>query len=55
LYFVVETKGTLFAEDLRDTENAKIECGREHFKALGEDVGFKVAKDYDSFIQQATA
>ncbi|MGY4417221.1 restriction endonuclease [Bradyrhizobium sp. LB7.1] len=35
LYFVVETKGSLFADDLRDQEAAKIACGKEHFKALG--------------------
>lgn len=35
LYFVVETKGGLFADDLRDKERAKIECGKAHFKALG--------------------
>jgi type III restriction enzyme len=34
LYFVVETKSGLFADDLRDKERAKIECGRKHFKAL---------------------
>lgn len=34
LYFVVETKSTMFVEALRNTERAKIECGREHFKAL---------------------
>jgi len=34
LYFVVETKSSLFGNDLRDTESAKIECGRAHFKAL---------------------
>ena len=34
LYFVVETKSSLFADDLRDKENAKIECGKAHFKAL---------------------
>jgi type III restriction enzyme len=34
LFFVVETKSSLFAEDLRDKENAKIECGKAHFKAL---------------------
>ena len=33
-FLVVETKGGLFADDLRDSENAKIACGREHFKAL---------------------
>ncbi len=34
LYFVVETKGSLFASDLRGTESAKIECGKAHFDAL---------------------
>ncbi|WP_082615731.1 DEAD/DEAH box helicase family protein [Ensifer sp. Root278] len=34
LYFVVETKGSLFTDDLRDQEAAKIACGEEHFKAL---------------------
>ena len=34
LYFVVETKSSLFTDDLRDKESAKIECGRAHFKAL---------------------
>lgn len=34
LYFVVETKGTLFADALRSSEAAKIRCGEVHFKAL---------------------
>lgn len=34
LYFVVETKGSMFTEDLRDKESAKIECGKVHFKAI---------------------
>ncbi|MBI4331018.1 MAG: DEAD/DEAH box helicase family protein [Chloroflexi bacterium] len=34
LYFVVETKGSLFTSDLRGIEGAKIECGRAHFKAV---------------------
>lgn len=34
LYFVVETKSTLFADDLRDRESGKIKCGEAHFKAL---------------------
>ncbi|RSB40958.1 restriction endonuclease subunit R [Brevundimonas sp. 357] len=37
LYFVVETKGSLFTDDLRDNEAAKIACGEEHFKALAVD------------------
>jgi type III restriction enzyme len=34
LYFVVETKGSAFTDDLRLTEDAKIKCGRAHFKEL---------------------
>lgn len=34
LYFVVETKGSLFDDDLRDKESAKIKCGEAHFHAL---------------------
>ena len=34
LYFVVETKGSLFADDLRGREDAKIRCGKAHFKEL---------------------
>jgi type III restriction enzyme len=34
LYLVVETKSSLFMDDLRDKESAKIECGRAHFNAL---------------------
>ena len=34
LYFVVETKSSLFTDDLRSKEDAKIECGEAHFAAL---------------------
>mgnify|MGYP001457152162 CR=1 FL=1 len=34
LYLVVETKSSLFTDDLSDKESAKIECGKAHFKAL---------------------
>ena len=34
LYFVVETKSSLFTDDLRDKESAKIKCGEAHFDAL---------------------
>lgn len=34
LYFVVETKGSLFTDDMRNKERAKIECGKAHFKTL---------------------
>jgi type III restriction enzyme len=34
LYFVVETKSSLFSDDLRDRGSAKITCGQAHFRAL---------------------
>jgi type III restriction enzyme len=34
LYFVVETKSSLFTDDLRSKEDAKIKCGKAHFAAL---------------------
>jgi len=34
LYFVVETRASTLVDDLRGTENAKIQCGKAHFKAL---------------------
>ncbi len=34
LYFVVETKSSLFTDDLRDKESAKIKCGEAHFAEL---------------------
>ncbi len=45
LYFVVETKSSLFTDDLRDKESAKVECGKAHFKALA------VAENPAQFIQ----
>ena len=55
LYFVVESKGSLFSEALRVSENAKIKCGREHFKALESDVGFMVANNYTTFSEKVSA
>jgi len=34
LYFVVETKGSNWWDDLRHIEGAKIKCGAKHFQAL---------------------
>lgn len=35
LYFITESKGTLFDENLRPIEKGKIQCGKEHFKTIG--------------------
>jgi type III restriction enzyme len=56
LYFVVETKSSLFTDDLRDKESAKIECGKAHFKALatGENPAqFVTARNIDDLMAQA--
>jgi type III restriction enzyme len=49
LYFVVETKSTLFTDAVRPTEIAKISCGREHFKALGKEVEFTFTNSFEDF------
>ncbi len=46
LYFVIESKGSLFTDALRPIEKAKIDCGKEHFKALNSNVEFKVANNF---------
>ena len=53
LYFVVETKSGLFADDLGDRESAKIECGKAHFKAIEfseTPVKYKVARSIDDIL-----
>jgi len=58
LYFVVETKSTLFTEELRGREWAKIDCGRAHFKALavGESPArYEVARSVDDLLSMAAA
>lgn len=53
LYFVVETKSGLFTDDLRSKEQAKIECGKAHFKALADDdnpARYVVARDIDDVL-----
>ena len=36
LYFVVETKGSGWWDDLRHKEGAKIACGKRHFAVLAD-------------------
>lgn len=53
LYFVVETKGSLFADDLRQTERAKITCGGAHFQALAvgeQPAQYMVARSFDDVV-----
>lgn len=55
LFFVVETKGSLFDEDRRGKENAKIECGKKHFEALAVDENparYKTATTVDDLFRE---
>ena len=54
MYFVVETKSSLFEEDLRNVEGRKIKCGTAHFDALGKEqenpAVYKKFKDVDGLL-----
>jgi type III restriction enzyme len=54
LFFVVETKPSLFTDDLRDKESAKIECGKAHFKELSageKQVKYVIARNFDDLTK----
>lgn len=38
LYFVVETKDSIWWDDLRHLEGAKIKCGEKHFVEIGNNI-----------------
>ena len=50
LYFVLETKGNIDADALRQTEREKIQCGMEHFAALGDAATFMPVDDFSEFM-----
>lgn len=52
LYFVLESKGGLFSESLRASEQAKMQCGQKHFEALETGARFAAASNFDTFAEQ---
>jgi type III restriction enzyme len=52
LYFVVETKGSLFADALRPAELAKVKCGKAHFEALNTDVHYTMCSAAEDFMDK---
>lgn len=52
LYFILETKGTTNLMQLRPEEQAKIECGKQHFKALDNGMEMNVVKDWKIFRKE---
>ena len=58
LYFVAETKGSLFDGDRRASENAKIDYGKAHFRALSDGTAepparYVVATDLNDLLEYA--
>lgn len=56
LYFVVETKSSLFDDDLRTREGGQIKCGAAHFDALAVEenpVIYEKLKDVEGLINRA--
>lgn len=52
LYFVVETKGGLFDNSVKITEQAKINCGIKHFEAINTGVKLELANTFDTFVNK---
>ena len=53
IYFVAETKGSMSSMQLRLIEQSKINCAREHFKAISSDnVVYDVVDSYKSLMEK---
>ena len=53
IYFVAETKGSMNSMQLRMIEESKIQCAREHFKAIsGENIVYDVVDSYESLLNK---
>ena len=54
VFFVAETKSSLWSGDLRDKEGGKIECGRAHFAELAKGVEnaakYEVVRDVEDLM-----
>lgn len=53
IYFVAETKGSMNSMQLRQIEESKIHCAKEHFKAISSDsVVYDVVDSYKSLLDK---
>ena len=53
IYFVAETKGSMSSMQLRQIEESKIHCAKEHFKAISNDsVVYDVVDSYKSLLDK---
>lgn len=49
MFFVLETKGSVLADERRATENQKIHCGKQHFNALNNGMELQVTTNWNGF------
>ena len=49
LFFVLETKGVLFEEQLALEQRLKIHCGKRHFEALESGVDYEMTNSFEDF------
>lgn len=55
IYFVAETKGSMDSMQLRSIEQSKIDCAKEHFKAISNDnVVYDVVDNYKTLLDLVT-
>lgn len=53
IYFVAETKGSMSSMQLRQIEESKICCAREHFRAISnENIIYDVVDSYKSLLDK---
>ena len=53
IYFVAETKGSMRSMQLRQIEESKIHCAKEHFKAIsGDNVVYDVVNSYETLLNK---
>ena len=52
VYFVVETKGSVYEENIRETEKLKIKCGERHFEALSDEIKFGVTNKFEDLLNK---
>ncbi len=53
IYFVAETKGSMSSMQLRQIEESKIHCAREHFNAIsGNNVIYDVVDSYETLLNK---
>ena len=53
IYFATETKGSMNSMQLRQIEESKIHCAKEHFKAISNDsVVYDVVDSYKSLLDK---